>query len=353
MGTSNIKMKTFITALWRQSLLLFVVVLLSSPKRQVSAKVTSGEFRLSGLNTEYVLGSFAVSANSMGSMSVTFTADSPYQMNKDLKLHLYRDDKWSAYQKAPDCTGKVPHALKSQGGINLARRGKEYWTTLRQDLDNTADNRIHYYYFVITDCSLEFYMHDDSVPTIQYTLEAKNNDQHVGADETHLKSLHTVTFLISGLLAVGLAFMIFMALTEKSTIHAAIFMVMAAAGCDSSSSFFEIIHMQMYANNGVGSYMLDAISAHMEATCDAMLVILLLSVGSGWTLPSDVIAVHHNANPIQKLLGGFQSPFGALKSGSPAAILALLIVIFHIVLAQWGRTYDDVSNFPSFAMILL
>jgi hypothetical protein len=72
-----------------------------------------------------------------------------------------------------------------------------------------------------------------------------------------------------------------------------------------------------------------------------LVALLLLSVAAGWTLPSDVVAVQHNASPMQKLLGGLQSPFEALRAFNPTAIMALAIFLSHIVLAQWGRMYND------------
>ena len=75
--------------------------------------------------------------------------------------------------------------------------------------------------------------------------------------------------------------------------------------------------------------------------CDSLVALLLLSVGAGWTLPSDVVSVQHNATPMQKLLGGLQSPFEALRSFSPTAVLAIAIFLSHIILAQWGRMYND------------
>jgi len=85
----------------------------------------------------------------------------------------------------------------------------------------------------------------------------------------------------------------------------------------------------------------DAISAHCEAVCDSLVALLLLSVGAGWTLPSDVVAVQQNATPMQKMLGGLQSPFDALRAFNPTAVLAIAIFLSHIVLAQWGRMYND------------
>ena len=306
----------------------------------LSAKSISGDFRLSGLNTEYVLGSFAISPNKMGHMRVKLTSDDPYQLNKDVRVRLYKDDKWPSYQKAPSCTDKVPFAVANEP-VDMVKVHKKYEADITMQMDNTKDSRAHYYYFVITDCSLEFYMHDDKVPEIHYELQTWNDGSHVSADETHLKMLHTVTLMLSGIVAILLGLTVAIQFAEKATVHAAVFWVMAAAACDSMSSMMEIVHLSMYAHDGVGSYFLDCISAHLEAICDSLIALLLLSIAAGWTLPSDVVAVQQNATMIQKVLLGLHSPFGALRTFSPTAILAIGILCTHIILAQWGRMYND------------
>jgi len=304
------------------------------------AKTISGDFKLSGLDTEYVLGAFAISPGKIGHMNVKFTSKEPYQLNKDLNVRLYRDDKWPAYQKAPSCTEKAPISMTNEP-VSQNRVKRNYMADIAMQMDNTKESQSHYFYFVITDCSLEFYMHDDQIPLLHYELQAWNDGSHVSADETHLKSLHTFTLLVSGILAVLLGLSIFIQLHEKSTVHAAMFWVMAAATCDSFSSIFEIMHLSFYAHDGVGSYILDCLSAHLEAICDSLVALLLLSVAAGWTLPSDVVAMQQNVSMIQRVLGGLQSPFGALRSFSPTAILAVSILAAHVVLAQWGRIYND------------
>jgi hypothetical protein len=305
-----------------------------------AAKVVSGEFKLSGLNTEQVLGSFAVSPNKLGHASITFTSEDPYQMNKDLFVRLIKDDNWPAFQKAPSCTDKVPFSTINEK-VSQERKHKTYEASIAMPLDNSKDGRSHYYYFVVTDCSLEFYMHDSAIPMVHYELQAWNDGSHVSADETHLKMMHTITLLLSGVLAIMLGLSVMVQMYEQSTVHAAVFWVMAAAACDSCSSMFEIVHLSLYAHDGIGSYFLDAISAHLEALCDSLVALLLLSVGAGWTLPSDVLAVQQNASALQRMLGGLQSPFGALTSFTPTAVLSVGIFIIHVVLAQWGRMYND------------
>ena len=133
------------------------------------AKTTSGKFRLSGLNTEYVLGSFAVSPRKMGTLKVVFKSKEPYDQNKDLYVRLLRDDKWSEFQKAPSCAEKVPFSLKNEQITTKKVKG-HYEAEVAMELNNHKDDSPHYYYFVVTDCSLEYYMHDDSIPKMSYTL---------------------------------------------------------------------------------------------------------------------------------------------------------------------------------------
>ena len=317
------------------------LLLLSCKISHVHGKTTSGDFRLSGLNTEYVLGSFAISAKADGYMKITFLADSNYQHDARLRLRMYKDDKWPTFQKTPACVDKIRHATVAEPLTWNHKRGK-FVSESAMKLDNSQEDRPHYFYFVIDDCSLEEVMHDATVPKIHYKLETWNDGNHLAADEKHLKSMHLGTLLVSGILGVLMALAIIMQLqSPKASVHAAMFWVMAAAVSDAGSSFFEILHLSMYSRDGVGSYFLDAISAHLEAICDSLVALLLLSVAAGWTLPSDVIAVQQNASPVQRVLGGLRTPFSALQTFTPTAMLAVGILVAHVVLAQWGRIYND------------
>lgn len=330
-------MRPYIAKIRRVTLFLSFLLLLPW---NTEAKTTSGKFRLSGLNTEQILGSFAISANKIGHMKVVFKSKEPYQLNKDLTVRLYRDDQWKSYNKAPSCTDKVPFATLNEP-VRTTKVMGHYEAEISMKLNNYKDDKPHFFYFVITDCSLEFYMHDNQIPQMSYTLTAWNDGSHVSADESHLRNLHTVTLLLSGILALLLGVTIVIQMYEKSTVHAAVFLVMAAAACDSFSSMFELIHLSVYAHNGVGSYLSDAVSAHLEAICDSLVALLLLSVAAGWTLPSDVVKVQQNASPFQKMVGGLQTPFAALQSFTPTAVLAISILLVHVILAQWGRMYND------------
>ena len=155
----------FLRHFWRCVLLFFITMW----SWGAEAKTTSGKFHLSGLNTEHVLGSFAVSPRKMGTLKVEFKSKEPYDQNKDLFVRLIRDDKWNEYQKAASCTEKVPFSLTNEQ-VNTRRIKGHYEGEISMELNNHKNDMVHYYYFVITDCSLEFYMHDDSIPQMSYTL---------------------------------------------------------------------------------------------------------------------------------------------------------------------------------------
>jgi len=282
-------------------------------------------------------------------MKAKIQSKDPYQMNKDLFVRLIEDDKWPFFRAAASCTEKVPYSSINEH-VTQQRKAKKYEAEVAMPLNNEKGTRPRYFYFVITDCSLEFYMHDKSIPKLHYRVETWNDGSHVAADESHLKMLHTITLLVSLLVAALLGLGVVIQLYENSSVHAAMFWVLAAAISDALSSLLEVIHLKLYAGNGVGSYFLDALSAHMEAVCDALVVLLLLSVAAGWTLPSDVVRVQHNATFVQKIIGGLKSPFGALSSPSTTTFFAIGIIVLHIALAQWGRVYnDDFDSYHDFA----
>ena len=95
-------------------------------------------------------------------------------------------------------------------------------------------------------------MHDDQIPQVHFEIESWNDGSHVSADESHLKMMHTLTLLFSGILAFLMGMAIAVQLYEENAVHAAMFWVTAAAACDALSSMFELIHLSIYAHNGVG-----------------------------------------------------------------------------------------------------
>jgi hypothetical protein len=132
---------------------------------------------------------------------------------------------------------------------------------------------------------------------------------------------------------------------------------MAACLTNGLSALCELLHMEAYSRNGYGNYSLDALSSHFEALSDSMVSLILLSIGGGWTLPTDDMGgggggllVKGGNNSNSKLLRGIRNPAGSrldlLSNGGgtgdgKGGIVAMAIILSHAILAQWGRTFDD------------
>ena len=133
--------------------------------------------------------------------------------------------------------------------------------------------------------------------------------------------------------------------------YSIIVVVMAACLANGLSAVCELIHMGAYNFNGTGSYSCDALSGHLEAISDSMVSLVLLSIGGGWTLPTDVVGggIGKDAST-NKFFAGVRNPAGSLldliTSGGSSGdmkggLVAISIVLVHAGLAQWGRTFDD------------
>lgn len=325
------------------------------------AKTASGDFKLSGLQSAHVLASFAVLPDG-ARLSVNFTSPTYYENERFLHFRLYRDVEWPAYLKDQTCMDKIERAQRSQK-IAFDYKNKEWSSHQSVLIVNTPDgssNRPHYWYFVVEDCSLEQIMQDSKIPDIHFHLEVKNHLPkptagerypltHLSADELRLTTLHTVTFILSGMVAFFLTMNAVLTVTgsgsssgkKQHSVHAALLWVAAAAALDAFSSFCEIVHIKIYEGNGTGSYFMDAVAAHSEACADALIVLLLLSIGSGWTLPSDVVKVNPNASSLQRFLTDMGRPMGSVQKFNAAAVLGISVIGLHVFLAQWGRTYND------------
>ena len=330
----------------------------------IHSRKSSGDFVLSGVNSEKTLSSFALSPHARGWFDIILYCDSMYENEQNLRLYFFTDESWKKALQATTCEDKVGFAKETQRlSFEYVRSPTNRWQAMASSpLHQEVEPRAHYWYFVIADCSLEYQYRDGSIPKLHYTINMWNDVSgpskkdwengglshkvskmsHLSADETGIKTIHYVTFFLSGLIAVLMAMLIYSRIVETQSVHLALFLVMAAAGLDSSSSFCEIVHLQAYESNGYGWYVFDALSSHFEAMCDAMVSILLLAIASGWTLPSDVVHVSSvQTTWVQSLTAKLRNPMSAVSSMNIGGMLAAFIVASHLILAQWGRTYDD------------
>jgi hypothetical protein len=71
---------------------------------------------------------------------------------------------------------------------------------------------------------------ESTVPKIHYLLYTRNDASHLSADEAHLQGMHSmaVTLVVNGILAVFMGYVIISQLSQNSSVHAAMFWILAA-----------------------------------------------------------------------------------------------------------------------------
>lgn len=358
------------------SSLLFISII-----PHADAKVSTGKVHLSGAKTESTLIKFAIAPSSTGKIDVLLTSYGMYENEQELKMHIFADEEWPSVKRLTLCSQKirlaqnsVPIVFDYKGNMPDTRPGKKktdraeiYTSRIQTQIENPPSGRLargeerkdrsRYFYFLIDDCSLERYNHDDKATDITFDVTILNVrssskgevSDHLPADEAGIGFLLVLTLVFSGSLALLLLFKLLR--TIGGEVHVAIIVVIAACGCNALSSLCELVHRSVFAANGIGSYSMDALSSHFEAISDSMVALILLSIGGGWTLPSDVkgdgLAIE---SAVSKLMKGMRNPAGSLidlisRSGDGGdrrgGFVALALVLLHVGLAQWGRTFDD------------
>lgn len=377
--------------------LLSLLLFLTFTPHGCQAKRVSGDFQLTGEFTEHVLTTFAVVPNGGAMMRLNLTTAGVYGNDRLLAVYFYRDVEWPKVLKGNMCTDKTPHAKQYQR-LSFSERDEKHqkWKTPEINIILVNDdgglelekkknkhkkipaveNRAHYWYVVISDCHLEQTNYLAKVPPIHFDLEIFNqiippNGQpnaeprltQFSADELWLYRYHGFTFCVSLGVTVWLCTVILQKVSSsrsnaKSSLHVTILWVTLAAWLDTLSALLELLHLRIYESNGIGSYALDALSAHSEAIADALAAMLLWCLGSGWTLTAEIQErALHSTTPVARLYHDWRHPFGHYSSSSssssvksaligPGHVLMLLVLSSHIILAQWGRIYND--NFDSY-----
>jgi len=338
--------------------LIFIAICVISSK----AKVVSGSAKLTGVNTEHVVTKFAVSPHGKGKVSVTLTTDTMYEDERHLKMYFFSDDVWPKVTHATTCAEKVRLANQASVISFRSTRGdrpdgrRDTWIAKINSILMKFDDRPRYWYILIADCSYEMYYHDKSNGPINYRLEVMDNYiditrpehepeySHIPYDERGMIKFHTVNLVFSFLIALFLLQTVLSQKNGNGEVHLSSIIIGLTCLIWSSSSVCEVIHLNAYKRNGIGSHFFDALSAHFEAVCDSLISLLLLAIAVGWTLPSDISVQAKNINNSSILVSacnGLRNPSVAIQKGNPAGILSIAMFLVHAIIAQWGRIYDD------------
>jgi hypothetical protein len=328
----------------------------------VQGKVVSGTAKVTGAKSENTISKFAFSPGGVSTIQGVFETEGMYVDERELRVYIYSDDNWNEVKKASTCRAKVRLSRMSKSltfdlvkdRLSGRQRGQvkpkeKYIASFDVNIDQQAFDGPKYWYITVADCSLEQYSHDSEAPEIHYQVTImdefpKGQYTHLPSDEQGMQALNLFNLLLSGLLGAGLLLRALVLIKQRNEIHFALFIVLVACVMSAAGSLCELVHLQVYRRNGVGSYTFDALSAHLEALTDAFIALLLLAVAVGWTLPSDInIRVDQQGagSGLVHILEGLRNPASAIQRGSPSGILSLLLVATHSILAQWGRMYDD------------
>ena len=105
------------------------------------AKMVSGQFRLSGKDSEIILTSFAISSPMGGTFGINLTTgDIMYEEERYLRLHLFRDVEWPKFQKALTCSDKIVMA-KQVHSISFDYKNGQWNTKLIEGKIVNTDDR--------------------------------------------------------------------------------------------------------------------------------------------------------------------------------------------------------------------
>ena len=190
----------------------------------------------------------------------TFWTETPYLENsRSLSIYFYCDEEWEKAKTVWTCVDKIKLAretvlidLDAAKFIDLRQTlvDKQLLPTIQgaAKVSKSFNHyiRTHYWYAFVADCSLEMYNH--KVPPIYYNVTMKNQgDQHLPADERGLWQIHLFSFVM---LSLGLSFILLKTwanVSETKSIHLVVLLLTAAVVCAVLSSFFEMVHLSVYA----------------------------------------------------------------------------------------------------------
>mmetsp|Transcript_19642 Transcript_19642/g.27624 ORF Transcript_19642/g.27624 Transcript_19642/m.27624 type:complete len:526 (+) Transcript_19642:252-1829(+) len=342
--------------------LVLTTILVITRPNFVHAKKKSGKVLLTGTNSEGLLVKYAVPGHHDGRLEVNLripVSKGMYEDERYLRLHVFDETKWHIAKKKATCHDKVKNAsgerpvrFEYKKDYQNGNKKEPFWvsniTLHRLPATSSARDAPQFWYFTLTDCSLETSLHTlETAPEMSYDLDIVHYDPkyrrvhiHASAQMDGMITLRFLDITITLLLGATLIFKLYKRATKSShsknihnhsshTVHLAPLFVLAACASNISSSFLELMHIFSYSRNGIGFYTADALAAHCEAISDAILAIILLSIGNGWTLPGHISSSHSNTTIKGNTFSRAQQ------------IMFAIVLLAHTLLAQWGRTFDD------------
>ena len=183
---------------------------------------------------------------------------------------------------------------------------------------------------------------------------------HMPADERGMFALHTFNLVLLGVACAVNIFLTWQRMGDSRTVHLVVLLLLTAMGASAQSSFFELLHLTRYAQNGIGFPAFDIMSALSEAFSDWIVSFILLAIASGWTLgrwsgmDSGIGMMHFGArggssssDVLQSVRSVLRSPASLVMQPSVASVILLSMFLVHLVLVIWSAVgfQDDFDKF--------
>ena len=168
----------------------------------------NGQLQLTSDVTEQFLTKFSFSSDRPGRLEGSFGGHGKRFKNDgngqhQLQLALFSDTAWPKYLEAAKkgslCSERMQLAtskkvLKASGAYDKeARKAGRPVVEFSLSEEFTPQTRSHYYYFVLADCSLEFY--PAHPPTLDYEFHLTNGKSELPADEDGLLAINLLASL--------------------------------------------------------------------------------------------------------------------------------------------------------------
>jgi len=279
------------------------------------AKYLAGSISLDSDNTEKFLTKFSFSAANTGLLEAAFNGHGDRFEHAGGRLHkltlgLFDDVAWEKYQgkvKAGSlCEERMAVATVTKRLTASAPRTAEY--SLEEKFSSRSHS--HFFYFVLADCSLEFYQAHP--PTLDYTFHITNGLNELPEDEA---GLLRVNFLASAVLGVWLglgAMGLKKQIAKYNQVHLSTAAIYLATCLQFVACFCEFLHLACYKSDGKGMRLrhgrlpMDFFSDTAQNLSEALTIVVVVSVASGWTLVDGTFREMSRVAGVAGGIAGFQ-----------------------------------------------
>jgi len=229
-------------------------------------QVEQGTLSLTSASTEAFITKFSFDIGNKANIEMKFTGHAARYLDDHphtLQLSVFNDEAWERYlaaQKAGSlCKDRMSGATgkflinKSTGeraalkATSKIEDGK-FEFTVKESYE--LNERSHYFFFVLSDCSLEWY--DAHPPTLDFWLHITNGDRELPAFERGLLLTHGI---------LGLALLAACAVAAKGLaaqhkrygqVHLSAAAAAGATLLQTSACLLEFVHLWAYSADGMG-----------------------------------------------------------------------------------------------------